>query len=358
MSKRNWTRLREIALGGALALSIGLTAAPASADGPVTLWYQRGANPDQQRILQKDLVEPYDAAYPKDPLTLDVRAGGNGDKQIRMAVVAGKGPDIVMTPGPSTTLALVQSGHLLALDDIIKQHHLDQRILAPMLKTGEYQGHIYALPRTFETMVLYYNKTLFDKNGWTPPKTRAELETLANAMVAKGITPFSVGNGDWRAANEWHVTVVLNHAAGPDNIYKALKGEIPWTDPVFVGAINQLKDWYQKGWMGKNYFSLTGDQEALLLAKGEAGMAPNGTFSFDNMIAAFKQTGQELGVASIPALREGVPYPLYAVGTGSTMSINKNSANPEGAGDFLDYLYSDAFYDRISKDCRATGTCR
>ena len=45
-----------------------------------------------------------------------------------------------------------------------------------------------------------------------------------------------------------------------------------------------------------------------------------------------------------------MPYPLYAVGTGSTMSINKNSANPDGAAAFLDYLYSDDFYDRISKD--------
>jgi raffinose/stachyose/melibiose transport system substrate-binding protein len=346
---------RRISVAPALSVALTIASAlslaqSARADGPVVLWYQRGANPDQQRILMKDLVEPFNAAHPKNPLTIDFRPPNTADKQIRMAVVAGKGPDIVMTPGPSTTLALVQSDHLLPLDDIIKQYSLDKRILGPMLRTGDYQGRNYALPRTFETMVLYYNKTLFDKNGWQPPKTKAELDTLANAMIAKGITPFSVGNGDWRAANEWHVTVALNHAAGPENIYKALKGEIQWTDPVFVEAINDLKDWYQKGWFGKNYFSLTSDQQALLLAKGQAGMAPNGTFSFDNMVAAFKQTGQELGVAPFPSLRDGVPYPLYAVGTGSTMSINKSSTNPEGAGEFLDYLYSDEFYDRISKD--------
>jgi raffinose/stachyose/melibiose transport system substrate-binding protein len=337
-------------IGAVTAAATLAMQSPAMADGPITLWYQRGGNPEQQRILQKDLVVPFNAAHPTTPLTLDVRGGSNGDKQIRMAVISGKGPDIVMTPGPSTTLALVQSGHLLPLDDYIKKYNLDKRILAPVLKTGEYKGHNYALPRTFETMVLYYNKTLFDKNGWTPPKSIAELNALAEAMQAKNITPFSVGNADWRAANEWHVTVVLNHYAGPENIYKALKGEIPWTDPVFVQAIDVLKDWYQKGWFGKNYFSLTGDQEALLLAKGEAGMAPNGTFSFDNMVAAFKQTGQELGVAALPSLRDGVPYPTYAIGTGSTMSINKNSANPDGAGAFLDYLYSDAFYDLISRD--------
>jgi len=344
-------RSMSAALIGALAAAAMLSAmSPALADGAITLWYQRGANPEQQRILQKDLVEPFNKEHPGDPLTLDVRAGGNGDKQIRLAVISGKGPDIVMTPGPSTTLALVQSGRLLPLDDYIKKYNLDKRILAPVLDAGQYKGHNYALPRSFETMVLYYNKTLFDKNGWAPPKTMPELNAIAEAMQAKNITPFSVGNGDWRAANEWHVTVVLNHYAGPENIYKALKGELPWTDPVFAGAIDVLKGWYDQGWFGKNYFSLTGDQEALLLAKGEAGMAPNGTFSFDNMVAAFKRSGQELGVAPFPSLREGVPYPTYAIGTGSTMSINKNSANPDGAAAFLDYLYSDAFYDRISKD--------
>ena len=124
------------------ALVATLTAAAAlttiaRADGPITLWYQRGGNPEQQRIMQKDLVEPFNAAHPTTPLTLDVLAGGNGDKKIRMAVVSGKGPDIVMTPGPSTTLALVQSDHLLPLDDYIKKYDLDKRILGPVLKTGE-----------------------------------------------------------------------------------------------------------------------------------------------------------------------------------------------------------------------------
>ena len=53
---------------------------------------------------------------------------------------------------------------------------------------------------------------------------------------------------------------------------------------------------------------------------------------------------------ALPSLRDGVPYPTYSIGTGSTMSINKNSANPDGAAAFLDYMYSDAFYDKISKD--------
>ena len=167
-TRPNSTRLALRVISTLVAAATLSTAA--LADGPITLWYQRGGNPEQQRILQKDLVAPFNAAHPSTPLTLDVQAGSNGATKIRMAVLSGKGPDIVMTPGPSTTLALVQSGHLLPLDDCIKKYSLDKRILGPMLKTGDYKGHNYALPRTFETMVLYYNKTLFDKNGWNSPE--------------------------------------------------------------------------------------------------------------------------------------------------------------------------------------------
>src|SRR4051812_8942321 len=132
----------------AASISVTAAAAPATADGPIALWYQRGGTAMQQRILQKDLVAPFNAAHPTTPLTLDVWAGINGYKQIRMAVISGKGPDIVMTPVPSTTLAIVHSGRLLPLDEYIKRYDLDKRILAPLLKTGEYKGHNYALPRT------------------------------------------------------------------------------------------------------------------------------------------------------------------------------------------------------------------
>jgi hypothetical protein len=40
----------------------------AEADGPITLWYQRGGTPEQQRILQKDLVEPFNATHPAPPI--------------------------------------------------------------------------------------------------------------------------------------------------------------------------------------------------------------------------------------------------------------------------------------------------
>ena len=64
--------------------------------------------------------------------------------------------------------------------------------------SARYNGKLYALAKTYETLGLFYNKTLFDKKGWTPPTTIAELEKLADTMKAEGLVPFAAGNADWR----------------------------------------------------------------------------------------------------------------------------------------------------------------
>ena len=75
---------KRVAFGVAvLATAWGALGSPASADGPLSLWYQRGGTPEQQRVLQSDLGEPFNAAHPGDTLTLDVRPANSADKQIR-----------------------------------------------------------------------------------------------------------------------------------------------------------------------------------------------------------------------------------------------------------------------------------
>ena len=342
-------RLKMPTVFKALVALAGLAQATGAEAQPLSWWYQRGADPAQQRALQSDLVAPWNQAHPQSQVDVEFR-GSNADQQIRMALLSGRGPDIVMTPGPTNMVPHARAGELLPLDSLIKQYGWDKTLVGPVLKTGAYNGHIYGLPRTYESMVLFYNKTLFDKYGWRAPKTLADLQTLAAAMMQKGITPFGAGNADWRGANEWYITLVLNADAGPDNVYKALTGKMSWSDPVFVHSIALLRDWYQKGWFGKNYFSLTNEQGFANIADGSAGMSPNGFWAFQWVGSHFNRTGQAPAIAPFPTLRAGVPYPVFPIGVGSTMSINKNTQDAAAAGAFLNAMYSGGFYLKINKD--------
>ncbi len=338
--------LRSLGYAACLAVALGTTG-QADSRKPVTFWYE-AANPDQQKVVDESLVKPFDAANPGEDLQLSYR-GNALDKQLRVALLSGSGPDVVYTAGPSYVATMAQAGQLLPLDSYAAQEKWGDKILPLFLKIGTYDGKLYSLPKTYESMHLYYDKVLFQRNGWTPPKTLAELETLAEAMKAKGLVPFGAGNADWRGTNEWYVTIVLNNYAGPENVAKALRGEMAWTDPVFVQAIELLKSWYQKGYFGQNYFSLTDEQAFATIANGQSGMSPNGTWAFSWVGTYFNGKDHDVGVVPFPTLRDGLAYPIYPLGIGSTLSINKNAKNPDGAAKVLSAVFEPGFYDRITR---------
>lgn len=335
------TRLPILLAGTALAA----LALPALAQDalPVTWWYEQ-ASPANQDNLRAIVETAFNEASDEHELAIDFR-GTELDKQLRVAMLSGSGPDIVYTPGPSYVASMAQAGQLLPLDPYAESLGWRDRILPVFLDLGTYDGQLYALPKTYETLGLFYSKTLFEERGWTPPTTIAELEALADQMLAEGIVPFAAGNADWRPTNEHYVSIILNAVAGPDKVAQALRGEVPWTDPAFAEAIDTLNRWWQAGYFGPDYFSLTGEQAFARVATGEAGMAPTGTWNFANVPTYFPQNDAEPGFVGFPS-KEGEP--VYPLGVGSTFSISAASQNPEGAAEVIDYVFSPEFYGAMN----------
>jgi raffinose/stachyose/melibiose transport system substrate-binding protein len=278
------------------------------AQDAVTWWYE-SANPDQQAWLTEFMIDEFNSKNPNNELSIDYR-GSELDKQLRVALLSGTGPDVVNTPGPSFVATMARAGQLMELDDIANDKGWNDRILPFFMDLGRFDGKLYALPKTYETLGLFYNKAVFEDNGWTPPKTIPELHTLADKMMAKGIVPFGSGNSGWRPANEWQVSIALNSIAGPDNVQKALTGEIPWTSQPFVEAINELDSWWDKGYFGPDYFSLNGEQVMANLAEGTAAMSPTGSWNFGLVPEYFKDRQDEVGFVGFPS-GKGVPYPIF-----------------------------------------------
>jgi raffinose/stachyose/melibiose transport system substrate-binding protein len=310
---------------------------------PITFWYE-SASPENQEALQNLLVAPFNASNPDELLSIDVR-GSDLDKQLRIAMLSGTGPDVVFTAGPSYVASMAQAGQLLPLDDYAKKFGWTDRILPLFLELGKYNGKLYALAKTYETTGLFYNKTLFATNKWNPPTTIPELEALADEMKAKGLVPFAAGNADWRPANEWFFTQAVNSIAGSENVYKALTGAIPWTDPSFVASIDKLAQWWDKGYFGDNYFSLTLEQAFAQLATGQAGMGPTGTWAFTNVPDYFPQNNAEPAFVGFPSASGD---PIFPLGIGSTLSINAKSSNADGAAAVLDFMHNDDFYSKMN----------
>jgi raffinose/stachyose/melibiose transport system substrate-binding protein len=241
------------------------------------------------------------------------------------------------------------------LDDFVDELGWDELFVPWALNLGRVEGTLYSLPQELETIILWYNKTLFEEHGWEPPTTMDELIALSEQIKAEELIPFAGQGGECQACNEWYFTEFVNKIAGPEKVYQALKGEIPWTDPDFVTSINTLNEMMQNGYfMGSPQNFLAADFATMHAAfgAGEAAMNMEGTW-FYNSIGEFFGESTEHGNDW-----DWVPFPsatgdaMYNIGIGGTQSINKSSQHPQEAAEFLTYYFSPEVQSRLLTQCR------
>jgi raffinose/stachyose/melibiose transport system substrate-binding protein len=308
----------------------------------------------QEQWWRTNIEQAFQQANPKVELSVSVKNVETIDRLVQTALSARRGPDVVPTPGPSYAASYVDSGGLAPLDDDAARYGWKDKLLPWAYDSGRLNGKLYSLPTSYESMVAFYNPATFDAKGWKLPTNLAETEALLSEAKGQGMLPVAAGNAEWKAATEWHVTVFLNHGAGPDNVYKALSGELRWTDPVFVDAMTRLNNWFQQGWMGggtQRYFTNRFDTLYTDLAKGRAALQITGTWGFQEIGPFFKDATWDW--APIPALGAGAPAKVFALGIGGTMSVNAPSKAAPAAAAYLDWLISDP--KRIAKGIADAG---
>jgi len=139
-------------------------------------------------------------------------------------------------------------------------------------------GKQYLVPYDYYPWALFYSKSVWDQNGWTPPTTYDDMITLAEDMKGKGLAPFAFGDKDgWPAMGTFDI---LNmRINGFDFHMSLLGGDEAWDSnevkKVFETWANLLP-YHQEDPLGRTW-----QETATSLAKGEAGMMMFGTFIGD-----------------------------------------------------------------------------
>jgi raffinose/stachyose/melibiose transport system substrate-binding protein len=249
---------------------------------------------------------------------------------------------------------VTEAGQLLPLDTYATKYGWNERFAPWAMDLGKVDGTLFSIPNQVETLVLYYNKTLFEEHGWQPPKTIDELTALSEKIAAEEIIPFAHANQEFRDANEWFVGEFLNHVAGPDKVYEALTGKTKWTDPAFVEAITILNEAQQNDWfMGgvDRYYTTTFADANSALAAGEAAMKIEGSWAISDLNTVFgEEGGNENEWAWVP-MPSKTGEAIYDLGIGSTVSINKSAENPDAAAEFIDYLFQPETQAQLVVQC-------
>jgi raffinose/stachyose/melibiose transport system substrate-binding protein len=209
--------------------------------------------------------------YPDYLVDLQTRAAGNSL------------PDIIgLEPG---ALTQQYKQFLIPLQDLAAKVWGDNwkekfyPIAIEQARLGNAKGdeNFYGLPVLTQTINLWYTIPIFQELNAQPAKTYDEMLKIAQAVQSKGVAPLLVGAGDGWLRRDIYMQLIHNIA--PGLIYKAEAGDVKFTDPPFVSAMQWWKRLFDDGIIQPGAIGLSAYPGSMeLIEGGRAAMFPMGAW--------------------------------------------------------------------------------
>ena len=256
----------------------GMAVAVNAEDEPVTLTVLAGQSTTDAGI--EDMIdEALAEKYPNITLEWECVDWGN-DFQPKMQqymqsglpdIMIGKAQDVA-TYAPQGILGEIDETYLSAGLDAARENVTIDGKTYGLVYNALYQG-------------VYYNKDMFEENGWSVPNTQEELQAIIDDCNEKGITPFASHMVDtWSIGNvtmQFMMNDVFNNEADWGDKFRA--GETSFSDSEAA----QTAYFYNK-LIYDNTFEDTFSREQTdcdaSMVLGEAAMKVSGSWSIQNFL--------------------------------------------------------------------------
>lgn len=268
-------------------------------------------------------------------------------QELQPRFVGGDPPDLIDNSGRNQIGFNTILDQLETLDDVINANNLEGTKIADTLfpgvtKPGTFDGKFVALNYAMTVYAVWYSASLFEENGWTPPKTWAEALDLGAKAKAKGKYLFLWG----KEAATYYQTLCIDSAIkqGGDEVRLELDNIKPncWSHPAVQAAFKGLGEIIKAGYMkpggsGTQFTAAqaqwSNNQDALLYPSG--GWIENEMK--DQTKANFKMTG-------VPTMtvdsNSAMPYEALHSTAGEPFIVPSKGKNVAGGKELLRVMLS------------------
>ncbi|WP_284645703.1 extracellular solute-binding protein [Paenibacillus silviterrae] len=241
-------------------------------------------------------VKSFTAKYPN--VSFDVTASADMKNILQTKISAGNDNDMFdffnTTPpaGASGIVSLAEAGKLEPWDDLFDRKLPDSptKSMKEMLLPGMFEsftrvnGKIYEFATASSFGGLFYNKTLFEKNGWNQsPRTWAEFNELLAKIKATGVSPITFPGihpnyYDWAfgPAKLFELADMKGSADKAIENFKTYTGP-QYTSPESLEHWNRLYELGKKGYFPEGLPALTHTQSQMQVIQGQAAMVATGS---------------------------------------------------------------------------------
>jgi N-acetylglucosamine transport system substrate-binding protein len=279
--------------------------------------------------------------------TVKVTAQTNIAQTLQPRFVAGNPPDVIDNSGANLIGINTIRAQLEDLTSVINAKNYEGKVIKDtlypgVLAPGTFNGKFLQLNYVLTVYALWYSAALFDANGWTVPKTWAEMLDLGAKAKAKG--KYLLGWG--KEAATYYQTLAISSAIkeGGDEVRLALDNLKPkcWSLPAVQDVFNGIKKiidagYVQPGGAGTQFTAAQAqwsDAEKFILY-------PSGSWIENEMKkdtkADFKMTG-----APEPTVTSSskMPYEALHSTAGEGYIVPSKGKNPAGGKEFLRAMLS------------------
>ncbi len=336
--QRRKTRLLAATLGMAIAAS-GLAACSGGGDGAQEVHFVFSKR--EAIDFMKGVVADYNSSQDEYRVVLDT----SGIDTMSASFVRGNPPDLGLTNYNMETSRFVERCTLSDLSDLDAAKTINPDLQPLMDQYGKCEGRISAFPYSIMASSVIYNKEIFEQYGLEVPQTWDELLALCEELKANGIDPFyaTFSSGDsWTIGQGWY-----DYAVGGSidviDFFDKLKAE--GTDVGPDSEVSFEKDFAEPvtkmRYLADNYVNPDAKNRSYNegnqnFAEGKAAMYLQGPWAFPEIA----KISPDLQLGTFPLPMTDDPEDLKVrVNVDLAAWVPVEAANPEGARDFLEYLY-------------------
>lgn len=273
---------------------------------------------------------------------------GHEDFKTTILVMAAGGdlPDMFSYWAGARTQFVVDSGRLMAIDDLWNANNLDA-VVNPSVAAGAtmYNGERYLVPFGYHYAGMFYNPAVLAQAGITEfPSTWDEFLAMCETLKAAGIDPIALGSMNRWPAQFWFDYMLLR-TAGPEYRAALMAGEASYTDPEVMRAMELWKELVDAGYFVADANAYDWTDAADQVANGEAAMTLMGTWITGYWNGNGLVPGEDYDFFEFPMIDEGVAQAV--VGPVDGFLISANAPHARAAARLITYLITDTEVQRI-----------
>jgi len=238
-------------------------------------------------------------------------------EKVQPMFVAGNPPDVVAPGWKFDLWGAIAEGQITPLEGYLANTNAVDKDTAWIntFATGSFAAatsdeHIWYIPQFPSFYGWWYDKTIWDEQGWSPPTSWDEAFELFEEMKAVGTAPIA-NQGIYPMYLTYpYLPEFIARMAGPSKLEACLNLEPDsWTDPKVVEAFTFLKNlidnYFQEGHLGMTHL-----QSQVMPLVGQAGLVACGSWYPKEQEQVWPE-GHEIRAMPLPIFPES-PFPQNA----------------------------------------------